>query len=300
MLEKEEKITLPEDVFRLLRDLISEYCGIYFDDGSRFMLERRLNRRLRSRGLDNFRDYYRYLLYDRHADEELSEIIDVLTVNETYFFREQNQLDAFVNEICTELRAHRKDSKRLRIWSAGCASGEEPYTIAMLVLENPGVFSGLDVEIVGSDINNRVLQTARKGVYGKNSFRATDEYYIRRYFREEDGRFRIKDEVKSLVSFNYLNLLDPVKARLVGTMDIIFCRNVLIYFHAGAKKKVIESFCRRVSEGGYLLLGHAESLMNVSTAFALKHLKSEMVYQKPRKSIVSMSDETLFRMVWGR
>lgn len=300
MMEKDILIPLSEDVFRLLRDLISDYCGIYFDDTAQFILERRLNRRLRLNGLDNFRDYYRFLMYDKRKEAELSEIVDVLTVNETYFFREQNQLNSFIDEICKELRDIKKISRKIRIWSAGCASGEEPYTIAILLMEHPELFEGINVEIIGSDINQRVLQTARNGVYRKNSFRTTDEYYIHKYFHEEGGLLRIKEDVKKLVSFNCLNLLDPLKAKFVGLMDVIFCRNVLIYFHDDAKRKVVESFFSRLNDGGYLLLGHAESLMNVSTAFALKHLKKDMAYQKPKKSAISLSDESLLRMVWGR
>jgi chemotaxis protein methyltransferase CheR len=300
IIDKDEIIPLPEDVFRLLRDLVSEFCGIYFDDTSQFILERRLNRRLKINGLDNFRDYYRLLLYDSRRDQELSEIIDVLTVNETYFFREQNQLNAFVEEVCRDLREQRNEIRRLRIWSAGCASGEEPYTIAMLMLEQREQFDNWKIEIIGSDINQRVLQKARRGVFGRNSFRTTDNYYIRKYFTEENGEYRINDSVKTLVTFNYLNLLDPLKVRFVGLMDVVFCRNVLIYFHPDAKKRVIESFYPRLNDGGYLLLGHAESLMNISTAFALKHLNQDMVYQKPKKSVVSMSDENLYRMIWGR
>lgn len=301
MLGKEEIIPLQDEVFRLLRDLISDYCGIYFDDASKYLIERRLSRRVLLNRLDDFRDYYRLLLYDRRRDEELSAIVDILTVNETYFFREQNQLKAFVDEICLELKSLRSDTRRLRIWSAGCASGEEPYTIAMLLLDNLGMFDGWNIEVVASDINQRVLHLARRGVYRKSSFRSTDERFIRRYFIEEgNGDYTLKDEVKKLVTFSSINLLDAIKTRFIGSMDVIFCRNVLIYFHPDAKKKVIEMFYQRLNDGGYLLLGHAESLMNLSTDFALKHLKSDMVYQKPRKPVVSMSDESLYKMVWGR
>ena len=162
MFEREEVILLSEDVFRLIRDIIKEYCGLYFDDSSRYLLEKRLTRRVRMRHLDNFRDYYRFILYDRNSAEELAQIIDVLTVNETYFFREQNQLRALSDEILEELRERNKDKRTLRIWSAGCSTGEEPYTIAMLINER-GCFAGWDVEIHGSDINQRVLQVARRG-----------------------------------------------------------------------------------------------------------------------------------------
>lgn len=280
MFEKEEIINLEEDVFRLLRDLIKDYCGIYFSDDSKYLLEKRLSRRVKQHHFTNFRDYFRYLLYDKNREEELSSIIDILTVNETYFFREQNQLRTFTDEILPELYETNKERKRIRIWSAGCSTGEEPYTISMLIIEK-GLFNDWNIEIIGSDINQRVLQTARSGIYRKNSFRTTSSYHLKRYFKEEDGIYRISDNVKQFVNFNHLNLLDPDKIKLIGIVDVIFCRNVLIYFDHSARKKVIESFYNRLIDGGYLLLGHAESLINISTAFNLKHFKYDMVYQKP-------------------
>ncbi len=280
MFDKEETIQLTEDVFRLLRDLIKDYCGLYFDDGSKFLLERRLQKRLKQIFIDDFRDYYRFLLYDKRRDDELKAAIDLLTVNETYFFREQNQLRAFTEEIVPELKEMNKGKQSLRIWSAGCSTGEEPYTIAMLILEY-GRLDGWDIEILGSDINQRVLSNARKGAYRRNSFRCTEEYYLKKYFHQEDDWYIISDSVKRLVSFSYLNLLDPIKVRFVAPMDVIFCRNVLIYFDQEARKRVVDNFYDRLVDGGFLLLGHAESLMNVSTSFALRHLKNDMVYQKP-------------------
>lgn len=280
MFEKEEIIPLEEDVFRLLRDLIRDYCGIYFDDDMRYLLEKRLSRRVNHHHFNKFRDYFRYLLYDKNRDEELASIVDILTVNETYFFREQNQLRTFSEEILPDLRATNKEKKRLRIWSAGCSTGEEPYTIAMLILEL-GLFRDWNIEIIGSDINQRVLQVARNGLYRKNSFRTTDRYYLNKYFREEGGLYRIVDTVRQYVNFNYLNFLDPFKIKLVGSMDAIFCRNVLIYFDHPSRRKVIEMFHERLVDGGFLMLGHAESLINLSTAFSLRHFKYDMVYQKP-------------------
>jgi chemotaxis protein methyltransferase CheR len=281
--EKEDIIPLGEDVFRLIRDLVKDHCGLYFDDASRYLIERRLSRRVRNHHLDTFRDYYRFMLYNRNSEEELTAIIDILTVNETYFFREQNQLKAFSEEILKELKEKNKSRKKLKIWSAGCSTGEEPYTIAMLI-EERGNFEGWDIEIHGSDINQRVLQVARKGVYRKISFRTTDAYMKKKYFNPENGNYRIHDSLKENVTFSYLNLLDPFKMKFLGNMDVILCRNVLIYFDNESRKKVIENMYQRLVNGGYLLLGHAESLMNVSTAFNLKHLKNDMVYQKPIKN----------------
>ncbi len=289
MFEKEDIVPLSEDVFRLLRDLVRDYCGIHFDDSSRYLVEKRLTRRMRSHHLSDFRDYYRFIRYSKNSEEELSAIIDVLTVNETYFFREQNQLRTFSDEILEEFKETNRDRKSLRIWSAGCSTGEEPYTVAMLINEKPE-FRNWDVEIYGSDINQRVLQTARRGIYRKNSFRTTDPYFKSRYFSEdEDGTSRIADSMKRNVNFSYLNLIDPLKTRFLGKMDVILCRNVLIYFDNASRKKVIENFYDRLTDGGYLLLGHAESLINISTAFTLKHFKNDMVYQKPVKKAMFLN-----------
>ena len=280
MFEKEEVLPLSEDVFRLIRDIIRDYCGLYFDDSSRYLIEKRLSRRVKNHHLKDFRDYYRFIRYDKNAEVELPAIMDILTVNETYFFREQNQLRAFSEEILDELRERNASSRTLRIWSAGCSTGEEPYTISMLINET-GFFRGWDIEVHGSDINQRVLQTGRRGSYRKNSFRTTEPYFITKYFIDEDGQLRINDEIKKNVTFSYLNLLDPFRTRFLGKMDVIFCRNVLIYFDTASRKRVIENFYDRLTDGGYLLLGHAESLINISTAFNLKHFKHDMVYQKP-------------------
>ena len=282
---REETIPLAEDEFRLIRDLIKGEIGLFFDDGSRFLLERRLSRRLKLHHINDFRDYYRFLLYDKKRDEEMTALVDLLTVNETFFFREQRQLKAFSEEILPEIRETNREGKRLRIWSAGCSTGEEPYTVAMLVLEY-GLY-GWDVDILGSDINQRVLTAARQGLYRKNSFRVTAKQYMDKYFKEDEETFLISEDVKRLVSFSHLNLLDPFKVRFVGKMDVIFCRNVLIYFDQAARKKVVDNFYDSLVEGGYLLLGHAESLINISTSFALKHLKNDMVYQKPTNQKVA-------------
>jgi len=285
MFTAEPEVQMTDEEFRLIRDLIYSHCGLYFDSDSRYLLEKRLGRRLPLHQLNGYKDYYHFLKYNRGKELELSEIMDVLTTNETYFFREAFQLKAFTDEILPELMAEKekRGERSLRIWSAGCSTGEEPYTIAMLLLEL-GCCKGWRVEIIGTDISHRVLQHARKAVYGKSAFRATEEPYIGRFFQEQDGSFKIADEVKELVTISHLNLFDQNRLALFGKMDVIFCRNVIIYFDQIAKKKVIEVFYRALREGGFLLLGHSESLMNISTAFALRHLRNDMVYQKPRSS----------------
>jgi len=281
MFFKDETIDLPDDVFRLLRDYINKYCGMFFDDGSKYMLERRLSRRVKLHQFKSFKDYYHFLCYDRKKEEELIEVIDSLTTNETYFFREDAQLKAFIDEIVPEIMGRKGSDKTLRIWSAGCSTGEEPYTIAMMLMEK-GYDLKMEVDILGSDINQKVLSAARRGIYKRGSFRTTDEFYAQKHFREDPpGNFKISDDVKKLVNFSYLNLFDEYKLRFIKEFDIIFCRNVIIYFDLASKRRLISTFHDKLVPGGYLLLGHAESLMNISTAFKLVHLKNDMVYQKP-------------------
>ncbi|NOQ52170.1 MAG: protein-glutamate O-methyltransferase CheR [Desulfuromonadaceae bacterium] len=275
-------IRMSDEEFRQIRDYIYNHCGLYFDIDAKYMLEKRLNRRVSQLQLNSFKDYFYQLRYSRDCDEELSLVIDLLTTNETYFFREDFQLKAFTDEILPEIIKNKRGTgdRSLRIWSAGCSSGEEPYTIAMLMLQNPEL-RRWDVEIIGTDISKQVLTKAREGVYGKNSFRSTEDYYVQRYFTEEEGRLRISDHVKRLVTISHLNLLDVSRVSLLGRMDAIFCRNVIIYFNLEAKKKVISRLYQQLSKGGFLLLGHSESLMNISTDFALRHFTHDMVYQRP-------------------
>lgn len=280
----EPDIPMADEEFRLIRDYIYNHCGIFFDASSKFLLEKRLTNRVRLHRLNNFQEYYRFLRYDLRSSEELSAVIDVLTTNETYFFREPCQLKAFSEEILPEIKARKEDApghKNLSIWSAGCSTGEESYTIAMLILET-GLFKEWNIEIFGNDISQRVLQAARKGVYTHSSFRSTDKKFIDKYFEvAPDGKYKISGDVKSMVRFGYLNLMDRNKMSLLRSMDVIFCRNVLIYFNSESKKKVVQNFYDKLEEGGYLLLGHAESMMNISTAYTLQHLKNDMVYRKP-------------------
>nr|WP_291317663.1 protein-glutamate O-methyltransferase CheR [Desulfuromonas sp.] len=276
------EIPMDQEEFRLLRDLVYQHCGLHFTEDSKYLLEKRLGKRVRHHRLKNFKEYYYLLRYNQDKDQEFTEVINVLTTNETYFFREDFQLKTFTDEILPEIRRRKETlgEKRLRIWSAGCSTGEEPYTIAMLLLDDPS-FHDWQIEIVGTDISQRVLQLARKGEYGDSSFRSTEPSYKRRFFTEVNGKFQIADRVKNLVSISHLNLFYSSRVALLGTMDVVFCRNVIIYFDLAAKRRVVEGFHNRLRPEGFLLLGHSESLMNISNAFVLRHYTHDMVYQRP-------------------
>ncbi len=270
---------LPDDVFRLLRDSIYERTGMWFGDSSKYLLQKRLSPRAKELNFDTFQKYFYFLQYDPRADAEFDQIYDLVTTNETYFFREPAQLAAFTDEIVPDILV-RKSIRKVRIWSAGCSSGEEPYSIAMLLQEG-GYYRDASFEIFASDINQAVLAKARRGHYRENAFRATDPALREKYFmREPDGSWRISDEIRNRVSFGRLNLYDEPRVSLLGHVDIIFCRNVIIYFDDSSKRVVVSNFYNRLVEGGYLLLGHSESLISLSTQFRLRHLKNDMVYQK--------------------
>jgi len=276
------EIPMSSEEFRLLRDFVYQYCGLHFTEDSKYLLEKRLAKRLQHHRLKSFKDYYYLLRYNADKEQELTEVVNLLTTNETYFFREEFQLRTFAEEVLPEIRRRKEKEgdRRLRIWSAGCSTGEEPYTLAMLILDLPE-FRDWQVDIIGTDISQRVLQIARKGVYGESSFRSTPPPYRDRFFHPQEGKFRIDDRVKKLVSISHLNLFDAPRVSLLGRMDVIFCRNVIIYFDLPAKKRVIDSFHQRLRPEGFLMLGHSESLMNISTAFQLRHFIHDMVYQKP-------------------
>lgn len=306
--EREPRLGIDE--YRLLRDLVSERLGIWFAPESRTSLERRLRSRLAARGIATFSDYYQMLKYGLFADE-WDEVAELLTTHETYFFREDYQLRAFKEEVLPMLFQTQKNRRQLFVWSAGCSTGEEAYTIAILVLES-GLFDGWDVRIFGSDLSKRCIAAARRGIYASPSFRATPDDRKRKWFILVDkaavdkaagknaeinstsstpaaftGAFGVVPAVRALCHFGQMNILDQERMHLVSRCNVIFCRNVLIYFDASSRRRVIEMLHERLNPGGVLLLGHAESLLNVSTAFELLHLKEDLVYRKP---IVATAD----------
>lgn len=269
------------EAFRLLRDFVNKFCGIYFADDSVYIVERRLRERLRDLGIEDFSEYYRYLQYHPRAEKELEAAAEVLTTNETYFFREAYQLRAFTDEILPILRARSlaRGSKRLDVWSAGCSSGEEVYTIAMLI-DATGLFEGWDVRVFGNDISRRVLSKARAATYRSASFRAMIPDYDR-YFIDTDEGKQVHPRIRSMCHFGHLNLMNQRRAAIVGRVDVTFCRNVLIYFDDASRSHVLETIYQRLNRGGYLLLGHSESLLRSSTAFEITQLTTDIVYRRP-------------------
>jgi chemotaxis protein methyltransferase CheR len=276
-----ERVPAFSDVdFRMFADLLREHCGLHFGSDLRYLLEKRVLRRLERLGLPSFAAYHYLLRHEPSADDELSRLVDDVTTNETYFMRERDQLRALVQEILPELLREGRSCGPIEIWSAGCSSGEEAYSIVMLALE-AGYQPGRDLRIHASDISRCVLERARRGIYRANSFREMEGHLREKYFVAQGDSHRIRDEVKRHVHFAHLNLLDRSRASLLPPMDVILCRNVIIYFDLETKRRVIAGFDEKLHSGGYLLLGHSESLINLSNAFVLCQLRNDLVYRKP-------------------
>ena len=273
---------MSEEEFRLLRELVSSHCGIWFRDEMKFLLERRLGPRLEALGMRRFGEYHRFLRFDPGREAELEEAIDLLTTNETYLWREPLQLGTFAREILPELARANGPEKRLRILSAGCASGEEAYTLAVIVRES-GLFEGWDASVLGVDISRRSLSQARAGAYGDHAFRMPESEPMRRWFKLLGGKWVIDDAVRRMVRFSRDNLLGPAALAGANALDAVFCRNVMIYFDTPARREVLRRFHEKLRPGGWLLLGHSESLLNVTADFEIVHLRGDLVYRRPRK-----------------
>jgi chemotaxis protein methyltransferase CheR len=271
---------MTEEEARLIQEIISGYCGLSYGLDSTFFLERRVGPRLDALGLRSYREYYHYLRYDPAGTSELESLVERLTTHETYLFREQYQLDAFQLEVMPELARRLASQRRLTIWSAGCSTGEEVYTLAILLCENER-FRDFRMRVVGSDISRKVVSEARRGIYGPSSFRTTPQHYERKYFREQSGKLAVREDVRAICSFGQLNLLATEMFHVVGACDVIFCRNVLMYLSSSARARIVEAFYDTLAPGGYLLLGHSESLLNVTTRFDLVHLTKDLVYRRP-------------------
>lgn len=279
-LGKELKITDQE--FTGLRDFIYTQCGIYIADNRKYLLENRLGNRLKKLNLKNFDEYYNFLRYDGAKDRELKKLFEVITTNETSFYRNPPQLKVFQEKVLTEvLNDCRSHGKKLRIWSAGCSTGEEPYTISMILHELlKSEIPQWDIRITANDLSERVLESARKGIYNDYTLRSTPPEVAQRYFEMNEGTNTINEEVKRLVSFGQINLKDRTQVRRIERSQIVFCRNVIIYFDDEMKKQVISSYYDNLLPGGYLIIGHSESLHNITRAFKPIHFPGAIIYKK--------------------
>ncbi len=258
--------------FEQIRQHLNVHAGLWFAPELRPAIERRLRDRLAPLGLVSFTEFAQRLAEGDQA--ALEDAAEACTVNETYAFRGVRQLSAFRKTILPRLSAR----ERVVVWSAGCASGEEAYTLGALILAS-GLFPPDRVHVFGTDISRRCIAAARRGVYSASSFRGEEEFPFERFFvRQPNGTRVVIDELRSVCRFRQANLLDPAVG---GFIDVVFCRNVLIHMDESSRRRIVDNFYARLSPGGYLVLGHSESLLKSDSPFVIEELPDDIVYKKP-------------------
>jgi len=272
-------------VYRQIRDLVYKVSGIFQIDDKLYLLADGCGRRMKHLGVRTPNEYWDRLTVHANREPELRELLNELTIGETCLFRSQPQLDALRKVILPELVQDKTKLtiKRLRLWSAGCSTGEEPHTLAINLLEeSQGLLKGWQFEVLATDLNDRSIEVAKAGVYGDYALRFTSDYIRRKYFvPADDKKLKVRDEVKKLITFSRLNLRDDSKVLFMKGIDIVFCCNVLIYFDGPAKQRVIEHFFSNLNFGGYFFLGTSESLMGLNDRFHLIHFPGAIGYWKP-------------------
>ena len=274
-----------DPTFRQIRDLVYKTSGIYQQEEKLYLLVDSSGRRIKQLGLRSTREYWELLNAHATREHEMRQLLNEVTIGETCLFRSQPQLDALRKIILPELVAEKSKQivKRLRIWSAGCSTGEEPYTLAMNMMEEMnGRLQGWTVEILATDLNDRSIETAKAGIYGEYALRYTTAYYKAKYFTSfDEKKLQVRPEVQKLITFSRLNLQEDAKMLFMKSMDLVFCCNVLIYFDAPSKSKVINHFFSNLNFGGYFFLGTSESLMKLNDKFHLIHFPGAIGYWKP-------------------
>jgi chemotaxis protein methyltransferase CheR len=269
-----------EDEFRRLCEFLYRRTGMIFTEAKRYYVERRVNERMTATGSTSFASYFARLRGDR--DGEVEQFVNAFTVNETYFYREDHQLRCLTNDLAPRRIASKSPGDTLRIWSAPCSTGEEPYSIAMWLLENWADVDAWDIEIIGSDIDTRVLEAAEAGFYGRRALMRLTPDLIEKYFEPVgEERWRIVSDLRQSVRFTSANLVEASQTAAHGRFDVIFCRNVLIYFDDASRRLAAENLYDCLLPGGYICLGHTESMSRISPLFEVCRYADAIVYQRP-------------------
>ena len=273
---------LTHDEHLKFHDFLILHSGLHFERRNIKVLERGLTSRMNALHIGSFDDYFAYLTANWERRQELQKLLQHLTVGETFFFRYHAHFDALGRHVLPALAATGRP-KSIRIWSAGCSTGEEPYSLAMTVMENLYRWQSMDIRIVATDINSRSLRQARDGVYNDWKVRATEDRYLQKYFNHIGDSYLVNDGVKALVDFSYFNLQAPPQPPR-PEYDVIFCRNVMIYFTTATTKKIVDYFAASLKPGGYLFLGHSETLANISSKFE-RHIHDGSFYYRKKEEV---------------
>ncbi len=276
-----------DDDFLLFQNLLSQETGIYFSHDRKRHLQMALDERLMKGSYGSYRDYYRFIQSHPLRDEEVRHLVDLITVGETFFFRNTPQFEVLMNTVLPEIIERGKKghkAKTIRIWSAGCSRGSEPYSIAIALQEKLPSPKDWNISIFATDINYHVLDLAQKGVYSLRDLSYMPEDYIQRYFHQNGHQYQLVDQIKKCVKFSYHNLANSsFRVPELQNLDIIFCRNVTIYFDLPTTKRIIEQFYDCLNDGGYLFIGHAETLWQITDKYALMEFPQAYIYKKTKE-----------------
>jgi len=282
---KSNTVHMSDQQFEKLRDIIYSRSGINFQLNKKYILESRLGRRLAELDIDSYDEYITFLTIGPYRDDEFQEMFNRITINETSFFRNNPQLDVFERVALPRVIESNSASKRIRLWSAACSSGEEPYTLAMMVHRTLGIrFPDWRIEILGTDISQKVLDAAAAGVYSNYAMKSTPPNVVSKYFTVEGQSYTLDPTIREMVTFEKHNLKDRLGAKRHGVFDVIFCRNVMIYFDEDMKRDVVRTFEDMLDPNGWLFIGHSESLRGVSSAFESQPYPEGFCYRKPGAS----------------
>jgi chemotaxis protein methyltransferase CheR len=278
-----EFAAVTEDEFRRLCEFLYRRTGMIFTEAKRYYVERRIHERMAATGASSFASYFARLRGD--LDGEIEQFINAFTVNETYFYREDHQLRCLTTDLLAQRVAAKPRAEAIRIWSMPCSTGEEPYSIAMWMLENWAEVDAWDIEIVGSDIDTRVLEAAREGLYGRRALMRLPPELVDKYFEPAgEERWRILQDLRDSVRFSTANVMEAAETGLHGRFDIIFCRNMLIYFDDTSRRLAAENLYESLLPGGYICLGHTESMSRISPLFEVCRFSDAIVYRRPMEA----------------
>lgn len=272
--------TISDEDFQKFREFFYRKTGISFESSKRYFVDKRLVERMEATASSNFRGYFTMLRF-QVSGEELQQLTNIMTVNETYFLREEYQFQCLVNSILPKITRLKSDGGPIRIWCIPSSSGEEAYSVAIYLLERwPGI-KDWDVEIISSDIDTSILHKARVGRYSARSIQHVPDGWIRKYFMRVGAEYQICDALRDAVEFTRVNLAEPADTRAYRGFDVIFCRNLLIYFDDVSRKAAAETLYDALQPGGYVCLGHSESMSRMSSLYKVCKFPEAIVYQKP-------------------
>ncbi|MCP5158984.1 MAG: protein-glutamate O-methyltransferase CheR [Gammaproteobacteria bacterium] len=273
--------TISEEEFQKFRDFFYRKTGIYFEENKRYFVDKRLIERIKATDNETFRNYFVMLRFET-SGKELQQLINLMTVNETYFFREEYQFTCLVKSVLADILPRKRCGEPIRIWSIPSSSGEEPYSLAIYLLEYWPQVNAYDIELIASDIDTEILKKARQGRYDQRSISHLPAHLLHKHFTTTaNGAYQISDDLRNSIDFTQVNITDLNQMRIYRNFDVVFCRNLLIYFDDTSRRIAAEALFNALRPGGFICLGHSESMSRITPLFKIRKFPEAIIYQKP-------------------